>query len=329
MARTAAACAMMCVAGARGFVLPGSYASSQQGQSLPAGLVSRIAAEAAPQSPIQASSASSNGLMLAGAAAVFAGALAFRQQSRRQRTVARRLTMKEIEIIDTDTVPKHWKMNLTYQNAIAIREASVLRATFFDSFFVIFLSAQGLTQLQRVMLEQALPEQWVRMAPIKRKVITDAVRGTKWKSCAKAVEDSPDDLLVICGQEEDLIRPVMEAIIAWAKKLKRDKLFDERRKMAEPDSPDEFATMVLGSVLRDETGQLQEYDFLDEPSTMKLETMPTKLELIARIAGSIQQVTKKIAVGVKQLPQKTAVGFKKIVEKMEEQGRAKVGDIVA
>jgi len=45
-----------------------------------------------------------------------------------------------------------------------------------------------------------------------------------------------------------------------------------------------------------------------------LEKLPSKMELIAKIAGSIKQVPTKLAVGVKQVPTKLAIGIKAVSE---------------
>ena len=59
-------------------------------------------------------------------------------------------------------------------------------------------------------------------------------------------------------------------------------------------------------------------DFLSLDDIKKLEKLPSKLELIAKIASMINQVPTRLAVGVKQVPTKLAVGVKKISEADKE-----------
>merc|ERR1712151_1192724 len=87
--------------------------------------------------------------------------------------------------------------------------------------------------------------------------------------------------------------------------------------------PTEPILAACGGVMRDE------WNVIPYGDLAKYKDFPTRLELIAQIAGSIKQVPQKLAVCAKQLPQKTAIGIKKIVEKMEEEGKATVGDVVA
>jgi large subunit ribosomal protein L10 len=54
--------------------------------------------------------------------------------------------------------------------------------------------------------------------------------------------------------------------------------------------------------------------FLNVDDIKKLEKLPSKLELIAKIASCINQVPTRLAVSVKQVPTKLATGVKKISE---------------
>ena len=55
-------------------------------------------------------------------------------------------------------------------------------------------------------------------------------------------------------------------------------------------------------------------DFLSIDDIKKLEKLPSKLELIAKIASMVNQVPTRLAVGVKQVPTKLATGIKKVSE---------------
>merc|ERR1719215_1021885 len=78
---------------------------------------------------------------------------------------------------------------------------------------------------------------------------------------------------------------------------------------------------ACGGVMRDE------WNIIPYKELPKYKDFPTRLELIAQIAGAVKQVPTKLAKCAQQLPQKTAIGIKKIVEKMEEEGKATVGDV--
>lgn len=54
--------------------------------------------------------------------------------------------------------------------------------------------------------------------------------------------------------------------------------------------------------------------FLDLDDIKKLEKLPSKLELIAKIASMVNQIPTRLAVSVKQVPTKLATGVKKVAE---------------
>lgn len=62
------------------------------------------------------------------------------------------------------------------------------------------------------------------------------------------------------------------------------------------------------------TGGVCDNKFLTMDDIKALEKLPSKMELIAKIAGSIKQVPTKLAVGVKQVPTKLAIGIKAVSE---------------
>ena len=51
----------------------------------------------------------------------------------------------------------------------------------------------------------------------------------------------------------------------------------------------------------------------------KLEDLPSKQELIAKIAGMIKQMPTKVALAVNALPRKTAYAVKAVKDKMEDE----------
>lgn len=64
------------------------------------------------------------------------------------------------------------------------------------------------------------------------------------------------------------------------------------------------------------TGASMEGDFFAGKDVMKLESMPTKQELIAKIAGMIKSIPQKTAVSINQVPSKLAYGVKAVPNKV-------------
>jgi large subunit ribosomal protein L10 len=112
----------------------------------------------------------------------------------------------------------------------------------------------------------------------------------------------------VFADEENLSASV-KAYIEFEKKLK-EKLPKEQRAAAKP-------TDISGAVLDGKA--------LDYAGVIRLEKMPTKLELIATIARLIKQVPTKVAVGIKQVPTKLAYGVKALADGDDKD--ALVGDV--
>ena len=64
----------------------------------------------------------------------------------------------------------------------------------------------------------------------------------------------------------------------------------------------------------DFTGGIFDGQLLSLEDIKKLEKLPSKLELIAKVAMMINQVPTRLAVGIKQVPTKLATGVKKVAE---------------
>lgn len=114
---------------------------------------------------------------------------------------------------------------------------------------------------------------------------------------------------VFCPEES--LGASVKAYMDFEKHLK-EKLPKDQRLTAKP-------TDISGAVF---DGQA-----LDYAGVMKLEKMPTKLELIATVARLIKQVPTKVAVGIKQVPTKVAFGIKALADEENETRDALVGDV--
>merc|ERR1711879_931546 len=141
---------------------------------------------------------------------------------------------------------------------------------------------------------------------------------TQWREFSRRVYGHT--LLVFVEKDTDL-KETIKAHIKAQKRLNMDARIQKLFEKSDGDFSEPFPA-VVGGVMRDD------WSFIEGKDIPKYAEFPTRLELIAQIAGSIKQVPTKLAVCTKQLPQKTAIGIKKIVEKMEEDGKATVGDVV-
>jgi large subunit ribosomal protein L10 len=114
---------------------------------------------------------------------------------------------------------------------------------------------------------------------------------------------------VFCPEES--LGASVKAYMEFEKQLK-EKLPKEQRAKAKP-------TDISGAVF---DGQA-----LDYAGVMKLEKMPTKLELVGTIARLIKQVPTKVAVGIKQVPTKMVLGIKQLADEENQTRDAVVGDV--
>eukprot|EP00471_Norrisiella_sphaerica_P001576 CAMPEP_0184483768 /NCGR_PEP_ID=MMETSP0113_2-20130426/5438_1 /TAXON_ID=91329 /ORGANISM="Norrisiella sphaerica, Strain BC52" /LENGTH=215 /DNA_ID=CAMNT_0026864367 /DNA_START=242 /DNA_END=889 /DNA_ORIENTATION=- len=94
--------------------------------------------------------------------------------------------------------------------------------------------------------------------------------------------------------------------------------FEEECKKAAKADPDAIVPTLGGGVM--------DGTFLDENAIKNLKNLPTRSEVIAKIAGSIKAVPTKLARGLKQVPQKMAVGVSKLADG-DDNKDLKVGDI--
>eukprot|EP00467_Chlorarachnion_reptans_P005857 CAMPEP_0114512568 /NCGR_PEP_ID=MMETSP0109-20121206/15053_1 /TAXON_ID=29199 /ORGANISM="Chlorarachnion reptans, Strain CCCM449" /LENGTH=263 /DNA_ID=CAMNT_0001692277 /DNA_START=66 /DNA_END=857 /DNA_ORIENTATION=+ len=82
--------------------------------------------------------------------------------------------------------------------------------------------------------------------------------------------------------------------------------FEEECKKANKADPEAPVPVLTGGVM--------DGKFLDEAAIKSLKNLPTRQEVIAKIAGSIKAVPTKLARSVKQVPQKMAVGVSKLAD---------------
>lgn len=163
-----------------------------------------------------------------------------------------------------------------------------------DSAVVVGLRYQGLTVKQLQDFRRALPAQ-SKMLVCKNtlmRVACDKVEG--WSELKPATKGDNAWLFV----NEEVIAESFKAYAAFEKKL-LESVPKEERATARPID-------VSGGVM---DGKLMGY-----LEVKKLQSMPTKLELIATIARLINQVPTKVARGINQVPTKLAYGVKALAD---------------
>jgi large subunit ribosomal protein L10 len=85
------------------------------------------------------------------------------------------------------------------------------------------------------------------------------------------------------------------------------------------DQQEDFKLMAL-------SGGAMDGKALAPADILRLEKLPTKLQLIAKIANLLNQVPTKLAVSIKQVPTKVALGVKALADADEDKAKI-VGDV--
>ncbi|EFN58789.1 hypothetical protein CHLNCDRAFT_48119 [Chlorella variabilis] len=159
---------------------------------------------------------------------------------------------------------------------------------------VVGLRYQGLTVKQLQDFRRSLPAS-SKMLVCKNtlmRVACDKVEG--WSELKPATTGDNAWLFV----NEEVIAESIKAYVAFEKKLVEG-LPKEERATARP---------------IDISGGCMDGTLMDYVAVKKLESMPTKLELIATIARLINQVPTKVARGINQVPTKLAYGVKALAD---------------
>lgn len=310
-----------CLPGASAFVLPSRMPAGAPGNSV--GTASTLPSYALTVQRVPEALAGSRhstaaltplslGVLLFGAAALR------RKESRDSSATARRVTLKEISQLKPQDVPSWFRpkisVGMARRNSVSETIGRKLDETFFIMAFNKDVMPTSELEAARAMFPDTITVRCLKNSLVKR-----AMLGTPWEPFGTALKGS--NMFVFVKNDSDL-KGAIEAYVKIEKKFQRNqRLATLYEKYARKYT---FKLMPCrGGMLRDE------WNVISPEDLPKLKDFPTKLELIAKVAGSIKQVTQKIAVSVNQVPRKLAIGTKKIVEKMEEGGKAKVGDVVA
>ncbi len=97
---------------------------------------------------------------------------------------------------------------------------------------------------------------------------------------------------------------------------------DFEKKLLEPIAKEERATANVTAI----SGAVFEGKFLDGTEARKLATMPTKQELMQKIAVLIKRVPTKLAVSINAVPRKVALGVKALADGDDDKTKL-VGDV--
>lgn len=236
----------------------------------------------------------------------------------RSSSVARKITMADIDALTVDDVPAGWRPRVSVSMSLKNAQVESIQRKLEDSYFIMAFNWGGMLTPEMEEARAMFPET-VSVRVLKNTLVRKAMQGTPWEPFGKFLKGP--NMYVFVERDIDL-KDTVSAYIKLEKKFRRpDKVLQQYENNKEK-VPLLFKPLV-GGILRDE------WKFIAPEDVPKLKDFPTKLELIARIAGGIKQVPTKIAKGTKQVTQKIAIGTKKIVEKMEEEGKSVVKDVVA
>jgi len=261
--------------------------------------------------------ADAKGIWAVGTLAAFGLGVALRRPDapRKRIRTQRHVSLAEIDQLSVDDCPVEWQPKISLGMAKRNYLVQAIRGQLDKTFFLMAWNKDGMPTSTLEAARAMFPPQ-VKVRCLKNTLVKVAMKGTPWDAAVSELKGP--NMYVFCESDND-VRPTIEAY------LKMEKKFNRAGKLVELKEQQDYAFDVRplrGGIMRDE------WNFIQPEEFPKLKNFPTKLELIAQIAGGIKQVPQKLAVGINQLPQKLAIGTKKIVEKMEEEGKSNVADVV-
>lgn len=177
-----------------------------------------------------------------------------------------------------------------------------------ESSVVVGLRYQGLTVKQMQQFRRSLPAEGATLMVCKNTLMKNAADQVEgWENLKPAAKG--DNVWLFIQEEQ-----IAESIKAYLKFVKetKDELPKEERE-------DMHALRMSGGVMSG--------DLLTDADIKRLESMPTKTELMATIARLLNQLPTKVAVGVKQVPTKLAYGVKALAD-ADDNKDAVVGDVL-
>lgn len=176
-----------------------------------------------------------------------------------------------------------------------------------ESSVVVGLRYQGLTVKQMQQFRRSLPTEGATLMVCKNTLVKNAADKVEgWEGLKPAAKGDNAWLFI----QEEQISESIKAYLKFSKETRDALPAEERDNM--------YALQMSGGVMSGES--------LTEADIKRLESMPTKTELIATIARLLNQLPTKVAVSVKQVPTKLAYGVKALAD-ADENKDAVVGDV--
>jgi len=177
-----------------------------------------------------------------------------------------------------------------------------------ESSVVVGLRYQGLTVKQMQQFRRSLPAEGATLMVCKNTLMKNAADQVEgWENLKPAAKGDNVWLFI----QEEQIAESIKAYLKFVKETKEELPKEEREDM--------HALRMSGGVMSG--------DSLTDADIKRLESMPTKTELIATIARLLNQLPTKVAIGVKQVPTKLAYGVKALAD-ADDNKDAVVGDVL-
>ncbi len=177
-----------------------------------------------------------------------------------------------------------------------------------ESSVVVGLRYQGLTVKQMQQFRRSLPAEGATLMVCKNTLMKNAADQVEgWENLKPAAKGDNVWLFI----QEEQIAESIKAYLKFVKETKEELPKEEREAM--------HALRMTGGVMSG--------DSLTDADIKRLESMPTKTELIATIARLLNQLPTKVAIGVKQVPTKLAYGVKALAD-ADDNKDAVVGDVL-
>ena len=158
----------------------------------------------------------------------------------------------------------------------------------------ITLPFEGVTKEQVDMLRKELPKS-TKASVVKNKLMSIAVSDTKFAAISQNQNLKGENMFLFVQEGEG--KPTYEALKKWQKEIKR----------SEPNQLAKSAVM--------------ENMFYPAKSVEAVANLPTKKELITKIALGIKAVPTKIAKGVKAVPNKLGRAIGALKNKLEDEAK--------
>eukprot|EP00929_Paragymnodinium_shiwhaense_P112865 TRINITY_DN8112_c0_g1_i2.p1 TRINITY_DN8112_c0_g1~~TRINITY_DN8112_c0_g1_i2.p1 ORF type:complete len:343 (+),score=102.55 TRINITY_DN8112_c0_g1_i2:70-1029(+) len=256
-----------------------------------------------------------------GAFAAVAGlltAVAGASQTRNKNRSARRITLQQINELTLKDVPRKWLPWCSVKTARDNKVVKSISDQLKKTFFIMAWNKDGM-DTDSLEAARAMFPAGVKVRNLRNKLVREAMGESGWGR-ELGMNFKGSCMYVFVENEED-VKPTMQAYAKMEKSMRRQQVLDQLIEK-NPNSYKSYKPIPFWG-----GGLAEDKKFMDPEQAMKLKDMPTKLDLIARVAGAVKQVPQKLAVGINQLPKKIAVGTKKIVEKMEEEGKSTVSEL--